>query len=232
MRPKDGKDGKDGESVYKFAQRVDNFTGTELEFLDSLKGTDGLDGAPGKSAYERAVELMIESVIKRNDSGNPIIDSETGELVVKTEEEWLESLKGINGQDGGDIYDLAVELGYTGSKEEFLASTMGIEGPAGPAGKDGTNGIDGLPGKDGKDGLPGRDGIDGKDGLPGRDGIDGINGRDATLDFINILDIKNPSMDQLQIRINGGSGFNPENEDPETELYQPPSITIQRRQSN
>ena len=28
-------------------------------------------------------------------------------------------------------------------------------------------------------------------------------------------------MDQLQIRINGGSGFNPENE-----LYQPPSITM------
>ncbi len=244
MRPKNGKDGKDGEDIYKLAQRIDNFIGTELEFLDSLKGTDGLDGAPGKSAYERAVELMVDSVIKRSDSGGISIDGTTGNPdSFKTEEEWLESLKGINGQDGGDIYDLAVELGYTGSKEEFLASTMGIEGPAGPAGKDGTNGIDGLPGKDGKDGtngidgkdgLPGRDGIDGKDGLPGRDGTDGMNGSDATLDFINTLDIKNHWLDQLQIRIDGGSGFvpetenpeNPETENPETEIYRPPSITM------
>ena len=208
MRPKNGKDGKDGEDIYKLAQRIDNFIGTELEFLDSLKGTDGLDGAPGKSAYERAVELMVDSVIKRSDNGNPIIDSETGKPVVKTEEEWLESLKGINGQDGGDIYDLAVELGYTGSREEFLASAMGPQGPAGPAGKDGINGIDGINGRDGRDGIDGKDGKD---------------GRDAEIDSINILNIKNQSMDEITMTFDGGSGSQPQAGD-----YIPPYLSMKK----
>lgn len=209
MRPKDGKNGKDGESVYKLAQRVDNFTGTELEFLDSLKGTDGLDGAPGKSAYERAVELMVDSVIKKSHNGGVSVDGTTGNPdTFKTEEEWLESLQGINGQDGGDIYDLAVELGYTGSREEFLASAMGPQGPAGPAGKDGTNGIDGINGRDGRDGIDGRDGQDGKD---------------AEIDSINILNIKNQSMDETTMTFDGGSGSQPQAGE-----YIPPYLSMKK----
>ena len=74
-------------------------------------------GKDGKSAYEIAIEHGF----------------------VGTENEWLESLKGVDGKDGVNGKD----------------------------GCDGRNGIDGLPGKDGKDGadgLPGRDGIDGSDG--------------------------------------------------------------------
>lgn len=74
-------------------------------------------GKDGKSAYEIAVEYGF----------------------VGTENEWLESLKGVDGKDGVNGKD----------------------------GCDGRNGIDGLSGKDGKDGadgLPGRDGIDGTDG--------------------------------------------------------------------
>lgn len=208
MRPKDGKDGKDGESVYQLAQRIDNFTGTELEFLDSLKGTDGKDGLDGKSAYERAVDLLIPSIIKLNDIGEPIVDPETGDPQVKTEEEWLESLKGINGKDGGDIYDLAVELGYTGSKEEFLASAMGPQGPAGKDGKDGTNGIDGINGKDGRD---------------GKDGIDGKDGKDADLEAISHLDIKNLYIDEATVSIDGGSGSQPQDGN-----YTPPYIAMKK----
>lgn len=209
MRPKDGKDGKDGESVYKLAQRIDNFTGTELEFLDSLKGTDGKDGAPGKSAYERAVELMIESVIKRGHNGSVSVAGTTGNPdTFKTEEEWLKSLQGINGQDGGDIYDLATELGYTGSREDFLASAMGPAGPAGPAGKDGTNGIDGINGRDGKD---------------GRDGRDGQDGRDADLGAISHLDIKNQSMDEITMTFDGGTGSQPQ-----AGNYIPPHLTMKK----
>ena len=74
-------------------------------------------GKDGKSAYEIAIEHGF----------------------VGTENEWLESLKGVDGKDGVNGKD----------------------------GCDGRNGIDGLLGKDGKDGadgLPGRDGIDGSDG--------------------------------------------------------------------
>lgn len=81
-----------------------------LEKIQSAsKGTDG------KSAFEIAVEHGF----------------------VGTEDEWLKSLKGVDGKDGVNGKD----------------------------GCDGRNGVDGLPGKDGKngeDGLPGRDGIDGK----------------------------------------------------------------------
>ena len=69
-------------------------------------------GKDGKSAYEIAIEHGF----------------------VGTENEWLESLKGVDGKDGVNGKD----------------------------GCDGRNGIDGLLGKDGKDGadgLPGRDGI-------------------------------------------------------------------------
>lgn len=84
---KDGVDGEDGLSAYQIA--VDNgFTGTEAEWLESLKGKDGtngtdgigIDGQNGKSAYEIAV-----------DNG-----------FVGTEQEWLESLKGADGKNGED----------------------------------------------------------------------------------------------------------------------------------
>ena len=62
MRPEDGKDGTNGASVYQLAQRVDNFIGSELEFLDSVKGKDGTDGQDGKSAYELAIENKLPNI--------------------------------------------------------------------------------------------------------------------------------------------------------------------------
>ena len=134
-----------------------------------------------------------------------------------------------------------MELGYTGSREEFLASAMGPQGPAGPAGpagKDGTNGIDGINGKDGKDGRDGIDGINGKDGKDGTNGIDGINGKDgkdgrdgidgkdgkgADLGAISHLDIKNQSMDEITMTFDGGSGSQPQSGD-----YIPPHLTMKK----
>jgi hypothetical protein len=46
---------------------------------------------------------MVDSVIKRVHNGVVSVDGTTGNPdSFKTEEEWLESLQGINGQDGGD----------------------------------------------------------------------------------------------------------------------------------
>ncbi|MBO5320343.1 MAG: hypothetical protein J6B01_11150 [Ruminococcus sp.] len=72
--------GKDGKSAYDIAVEH-GFIGSETEWLESLKGSDGLpgkNGTDGKSAYETAV-----------DNG-----------FVGTETEWLESLKGADGKDG------------------------------------------------------------------------------------------------------------------------------------
>ena len=108
-------------------------------------------GKDGKSAFEIAVEHGF----------------------VGTEDEWLESLKGVDGKDGVNGKD----------------------------GCDGRNGVDGLPGKDGKDGadgVPGHNGADGKtafeivvengfvgteeewlQSLKGKDGADGHPGKDG-----------------------------------------------------
>jgi hypothetical protein len=74
--------GNDGLSAYQIAVK-DGFTGTETEWLTSLKGKDGKDGANGLSAYDIAV--------KHGFSG--------------TEVEWLESLKGKDGTNGKDGKD-------------------------------------------------------------------------------------------------------------------------------
>lgn len=89
--PGTGSPGADGRSAYEVA--VDNgFSGSESQWLESLKGADGAegpqgpagqdgrDGQDGRSAYEVAVE----------------------EGFVGSEAEWLESLKGADGRDGRD----------------------------------------------------------------------------------------------------------------------------------
>ncbi len=143
-----GAAGADGKSAYEIA--VDGgFTGTEEEWLQSLKGKQGaageqglqgeagVDGVDGKSAYEIAV-----------DGG-----------FVGTEEEWILSLKGeqgeageqglqgeagvdgISGEDGASAYEIAVEAGFAGTEAEWLASLVGPEGPEGPQGEMGSQGV-------------------------------------------------------------------------------------------
>ena len=77
--------GADGKSAFEVAVEH-GFTGTETEWLESLKGSDGKDGidatpgTDGKSAYEVAIANGFFG----------------------TEAEWLESLKGKDGVDGKD----------------------------------------------------------------------------------------------------------------------------------
>ncbi len=69
--------GKDGKSAYELA--VDSgFDGTKDEWLESLKGADGVIGSDGESAYEIAVSNGF----------------------VGDEAQWLDSLNGEAGKDG------------------------------------------------------------------------------------------------------------------------------------
>ena len=113
---------------------TENFSQQNLEELQNkLRGSTGARGPagpPGKTAYQVAVD-----------------EGYTG-----TEEEWLESLIGPQGQKGDtgetgprgetgpggkSAYDIAVEEGYTGTEAEWLASLVGPQGIQGPAGEDG-----------------------------------------------------------------------------------------------
>lgn len=83
-------------SAYSIAVQ-NGFTGTEQEWLESLKGEPGSDG---KSAYELAVESGFEGSV----------------------EDWLASLKG---KDGKSAYQIAVDHGYTGSEDEWISEVSG-----------------------------------------------------------------------------------------------------------
>ncbi|HLT96302.1 MAG TPA: S-layer homology domain-containing protein, partial [Acidimicrobiia bacterium] len=50
---------------------------------------------------------------------------------------------GGSGEDGASAYEIAVENGFEGTEEEWLASLVGPQGPQGPAGEPGADGQDG-----------------------------------------------------------------------------------------
>ena len=109
-----GDDGEPGKTAYELA-KDNGYSGSESEWLASLKGQNGTDGTNGKSAYELA-----------KDGGY------TG-----TEEEWVESLKGTDGaagQNGKSAYEVAKDNGFTGTQEEWLASLKGSKGDKGEKG--------------------------------------------------------------------------------------------------
>lgn len=75
---------------------------------------------------------------------------------------------GADGKDGKSAYQIALDHGFVGSEEEWLASLHGRDG------------IDGRDGVDGKDGIDGRNGIDGKDGYTPQKGKDYYTDADKT----------------------------------------------------
>lgn len=60
---------------------------------------------------------------------------------------------GYPGDDGLSAYEVALNNGFTGSEQDWLASLVGPPGADGVAGIDGYNGMDGMNGVDGTNGL-------------------------------------------------------------------------------
>ena len=113
--------GKDGKSAYQIA--IENgFVGTEIEWLESLKGADGKDGINGKDGADGL-------------PGKDGIDGKNG----------ADGHDGVNGIDGKSAYEIAVANGFIGTESEWLESLKGSDGRDGVDGKDGA---DGQPGKD------------------------------------------------------------------------------------
>lgn len=68
----------------------------------------------------------------------------------------------ISAVDAKSAYVIALEHGFIGSEDEWLAS---LKGEQGEKGEQGIQGIQGEKGQNGKDGTNGTNGIDGKDGI-------------------------------------------------------------------
>ena len=159
-----GDPGEDGDSAYQVWLDEGN-TGTEQDFLDSLKGTDGTPGDPGAdgdSAYQvwldagnTGTEQEFLDSLKGADGtpGDPGADGDSAYQVwldagnTGTEQEFLDSLKGADGSpgegtEGKSAYDVWIELGNTGSEQDFIDSLVG---PQGEPGQDGAgSSINGL----------------------------------------------------------------------------------------
>ena len=96
----------------------------------------------------------------------------------------------ISGMNGKSSYEIAVENGFTGSRQEWIAALQGRDGTNGTNGKSAyelavENGFEGTLeewllslqfGEDGKDGIDGENGKNGKDGQDGQDGAPGADG--------------------------------------------------------
>ena len=76
----------------------------------------------------------------------------------------------IKGPQGDSAYQVALNNGFKGTEEAWLATLVGAQGPQGPVGPQGTPGVKGVDGKDGRQGV---DGKPGKDGVPGPQGPQG-----------------------------------------------------------
>ena len=105
--------GKDGKSVYEIAVEH-GFTGTENEWLQSLKGADGKDGVNGKDGCDG----------RNGVDGLPGKDGKSGA-------DGLPGRDGIDGTDGKSAYIIAVEHGFTGTENEWLQSLKGADGKDG-----------------------------------------------------------------------------------------------------
>lgn len=88
-------------------------------------------------------------------------------------QEWLDSVRGAAGEDGKSAYEIAVENGFEGTEEEWLAS---LKGQDGEDGKDGADGEKGDKGDKGDAGEKGEQGDKGDKGDPGEKGEQGDKG--------------------------------------------------------
>lgn len=86
------------------------------------------------------------------------------------------------GTPGKSAYEIAVDNGFEGTEEEWLASLVGVEGTQGEQGSPGeigatgTQGTQGIQGETGSQGLQGTSGSNGQDGAPGQQGNQGVKG--------------------------------------------------------
>ena len=127
--------GADGKSAFEIA--VENgFVGTETEWLESLKGSDGKDGIDGKDG----------AIGPQGEQGPPGVDGQPGKdgLNGSDGRDGQPGKDGDDGTNGKSAFEIAVENGFIGTETEWLESLKGKDGAVGPQGEQGPPGKDGV----------------------------------------------------------------------------------------
>lgn len=114
-----GVDGKDGLSAYEIAQN-NGFTGTPVQWLESLKGDKGDTGKQGVKGDKG----------DKGDTGKQGIQGEKGDKGATGEK----GIKGDTGADGKSAYDVWLSHGNSGTETDFLNSLKGEKGDKGDTG--------------------------------------------------------------------------------------------------
>ena len=124
----------------------------------------------------RATTVPIGIVIRRSgfrgDGETPIPPTPDlyAQLIAEIDKKIADVHDGKDGADGKSAYQIAVDNGYPGTEQAWLAS---LKGDKGDTGEPGAAGEKGEPGEKGDTGAAGKDGRDGTDGTAGRDGANG-----------------------------------------------------------
>lgn len=133
-----GNDGADGKSAYEIAKE-NGFVGTESEWLESLKGEKGADGAGISIAgsEETYNDIVRKHTSSNTTNGDAYLAKDTGLLYIYADG-WPSQSEGV--QFKGDKGDQgptgpAGPAGYTPVKGvDYFDGEAGPQGPAGPEG--------------------------------------------------------------------------------------------------
>ena len=146
----EGISGEDGASAYEIAV-ANGFDGTEQQWLTSLIGPAGADGAPGINGADGAPGI-------NGVDGAPGADGADG-------------APGADGEDGASAYEVAVVNGFSGTELQWLESLIGPQGEKGDTGEKGDKGDTGDQGLQGEKGDKGDTGDQGLQGEVGPQGV-------------------------------------------------------------
>lgn len=182
--------GPAGDSAYEVWLAEGN-TGSEQDFLDSIKGATGPAGPQGPQGGigPAGADGATGSAGADGNDGNSAYEVWLAKGNAGSEQDFLDAITGADGQDGASAYEVWLSDGNTGSKQDFLNSIKGADGAAGTQGPAGANGHNGQNGQDGRSAYEvwiaeGNTGSrqDFLDSIKGADGVDGDSAYDIWVD--------------------------------------------------
>ena len=162
-----GEKGDDGLSAYQVAV-INGYQGSQAEWLASLVGAKGDKGEKGDHGKDFRIVKTFPSIAEMNGTGfsdgdftmiaSDVNDPDDGKLYVwngtgftyvadlsgsqgikgDTGEKGDKGDKGDTGDQGLSAYQVAVNTGFSGSVDQWLASLVGAKGDKGDNGKDAT----------------------------------------------------------------------------------------------
>lgn len=190
----DGATGADGQSAYELWIE-EGHTGSEEDFLNSLKGEKGDTGAQGekgdtgeqgeKGDTGPAGEIPFTVPFEAGDGIIMELDSDGEELkvIISVDSDSLPPGEtGATGAEGKSAYEIWLENGHTGSEQDFLDSLVGPRGATGEQGVQGEKGDTGAQGEKGDTGAQGEKGDTGAQGEKGDTGADGLSAYEVWLE--------------------------------------------------